>query len=165
MGERAKAAGTVRPPLSFPPDATTREVLDLVGRRFAANPGSLDRFDWPVTRAEALRGLDDLVAHRLPTFGRYEDAMWTGEAFLFPSRLSAAMNLKLLDPREVLRGAAAAWRTGHAPIESVEGFVRQVLGWREYVRGVYWLRIRRSTGTSSRATGRSSRRTPACSCS
>lgn len=137
----AKGPGPVRPPLSFPPDATTREVLDLVGRRFAAHPGSLDRFDWSVTRAEALRALDDFVVHRLPSFGRYEDAMWSGEPFLFHARLSAAMNLKLLDPREVLRGAEAAWRAGKAPIESVEGFVRQVLGWREYVRGVYWLRM------------------------
>lgn len=137
----ARGPGQVRPPLSFPPDATTREVLDLVDRRFAAHPGSLDRFDWPVTRAEALRALDDFLAHRLPSFGRYEDAMWAGEAFLFHSRLSAAMNLKLLDPREVLRGAEEAWRSGSAPIESVEGFVRQVLGWREYVRGVYWLRM------------------------
>jgi deoxyribodipyrimidine photolyase-related protein len=137
----ARGPGPVRPPIAFPPDATTREVLDLVARRFASHPGGLDRFDWPVTRSEALRALDDFLAHRLPSFGRYEDAMWAGEPVLFHSRLSAAMNLKLLDPREVLRGAEAAWRAGEAPIESVEGFVRQVLGWREYVRGVYWLRM------------------------
>ncbi len=137
----ARGPGPVRPPLSFPPDATTREVLDLVTRRFAAHPGSLDRFDWPVTRAEALRALDDFLAQRLPSFGRFQDAMWAGAPVLFHSRLSAAMNLKLLDPREVLRGAEAAWRSGEAPIESVEAFVRQVLGWREYVRGIYWLRM------------------------
>lgn len=137
----AHGPGPIRPPLSFPPDETTREVLDLVARRFAAHPGSLDRFDGPVTRADALRALDDFLAHRLTSFGRYQDAMWSGEPLLFHSRLSAAMNLKLLDPREVLRGAEAAWRSGAAPIESVEGFVRQVLGWREYVRGVYWLRM------------------------
>lgn len=137
----AHGPGPIRPPLSFPPDETTREVLDLVARRFAAHPGSLDRFDGPVTRADALRALDDFLAHRLTSFGRYQDAMWSGEPLLFHSRLSAAMNLKLLDPRAVLRGAEAAWRSGAAPIESVEGFVRQVLGWREYVRGVYWLRM------------------------
>ena len=136
-----RGPGPVRAPLAFPPDATTREVLDLVGRRFPSHPGGLDRFDWPVTRAEALRALDDFLAHRLSSFGRTEDAMWAGEPVLFHSRLSAAMNLKLLDPREVLRGAETAWRTGEAPIASVEGFVRQVLGWREYVRGVYWLRM------------------------
>ena len=137
----ARGPGPVRPPLAFPPDATTREVLDLVARRFAAHPGSLARFDWPVTRAEALLALDDFLAHGLPSFGRFQDAMWAGEPFLFHSRLSAAMNLKLLDPREVLRGAEAAWRSGASPIESVEGFVRQILGWREYVRGIYWLRM------------------------
>lgn len=137
----ARGPGPIRPPLAFPPDPKTREVLDLVSRRFADHPGSLDRFDWPVTRADALRALDDFLAHRLVSFGRYQDAMWTGEAYLFHSRLSAAMNLKLLDPREVLRAAEAAWREGRAPIESVEGFVRQVLGWREYVRGVYWLKM------------------------
>jgi deoxyribodipyrimidine photolyase-related protein len=137
----ARGPGPVRPPLSFPPDATTREVLDLVALRFASHPGTLDRFDWPVTRSDALRALDDFLVHRLPSFGRYQDAMWTGEPYLHHSRLSAAMNLRLLDPREVLRGAEAAWRAGEAPIESVEGFVRQVLGWREYVRGVYWLRM------------------------
>lgn len=137
----SRGPGPIRPPLSFPPDATTREVLDLVARRFAEHPGSLDRFEGPVTRADALRALDDFLAHRLSSFGRFQDAMWTGEPYLHHSRLSAAMNLKLLDPREVLRGAEEAWRSGSAPIESVEGFVRQVLGWREYVRGVYWLRM------------------------
>ena len=137
----ARGPGPVRPPLSFPPDAATREVLDLVARRFPSHPGSLDRFDWPVTRADALLALDDFLVHRLPFFGRFQDAIWTGEAYLFHSRLSAAMNLKLLDPRQVLRGAEEAWRSGAAPIASVEGFVRQVLGWREYVRGVYWLRM------------------------
>ena len=165
----SRGPGPIRPPLSFPPDATTREVLDLVARRFAAHPGSLDRFDWPVTRAEALRALDDFLAHGLPSFGRFQDAMWAGEPFLFHSRLSAAMNLKLLDPREVLRGAEAAWRSGGAPIESVEGFVRQVLGWREYVRGIYWLRMPEYLEENAlgadypcrASTGRAKRRWPA----
>ena len=117
----SRGPGSIRPPLAFPPDATTREVLDLVPRRFAAHPGLLDRFDWPVTRADALRALDAFLAHRLASFGRFPDATWTGEPYLHHSRLSAAMNLKLLGPREVLRGAEAAWRSGAAPIESVEG--------------------------------------------
>ena len=138
---RSTGPGFIRPPLSFPPDSLSREVLDLVARRFASHPGSLERFDWPVTRAEARLALQDFLEHRLCSFGLYQDAMWAGEPVLFHSRLSAAMNLKLLDPRDVLRGAEDAWKTGAAPIESVEGFVRQVLGWREFVRGVYGLRM------------------------
>ena len=138
---RSTGPGFIRPPLSFPPDSLSREVLDLVARRFASHPGNLERFDWPVTRAEARLALQDFLEHRLCSFGLYQDAMWAGEPVLFHSRLSAAMNLKLLDPRDVLRGAEDAWKTGAAPIGSVEGFVRQVLGWREFVRGVYWLRM------------------------
>lgn len=137
-------------PLAFDPDALTREVLALVKDRFAKHPGSLARFDWPVTPDQARAALDDFVAHRLLHFGRYQDAMWTGhdagrptpalrqDAFLYHSRLSAAMNLKLLDPRVVVAEAERAYREGRAPLASVEGFIRQILGWREYVRGIYW---------------------------
>jgi deoxyribodipyrimidine photolyase-related protein len=128
-------------PVAFTPDAITREVLSLVERRFAGHPGKLERFDWPVTAEEALAALDDFIAHRLPEFGRYQDAMWTDEPWLFHSRLSAAMNLKLLSPRTVIHRAEQAWRGGHAPLEAVEGFIRQILGWREYVRGIYWTRM------------------------
>jgi deoxyribodipyrimidine photolyase-related protein len=131
----------VRPPRSFPPDPLTREVLDLVDGRFPTHPGSLRQFDWPVTRAQARQALRDFVRHRLPRFGLRQDAMWTGEPYLYHSRLSAAMNLKLLDPREAIGEAERAWRSGAAPIEAVEGFIRQVLGWREYVRGIYRLRM------------------------
>jgi deoxyribodipyrimidine photolyase-related protein len=130
--------GWLPAPLAFPPDATTRAVLDLVERQFPSNPGRLDAFDWPVTRAEALAALEDFVAHRLPCFGRWQDAMWQREPWLYHSRLSAALNLKLLSPHEVCAAAERAWREGFAPLEAVEGFVRQVLGWREYVRGIYW---------------------------
>lgn len=146
-------------PAGFAPDAITREVLTLVGRRFAAHPGSLARFDWPVTPEQARVALADFIEHRLPDFGKFQDAMWSGpeedaapelslagpggaearaRAYLFHSRLSAALNLKLLDPREVIAAAEAAFRSGHAPLPAVEGFIRQILGWREYVRGIYW---------------------------
>jgi deoxyribodipyrimidine photolyase-related protein len=124
---------------SVAPDALTREVIADVERRFGDHPGSLARFDWPVTRADALVWLEDFVAHRLAGFGRYQDAMWTDTPFAWHSRLSAALNLKLLDPREVIAAAEAAYRQGRAPLPSVEGFIRQVLGWREFIRGAYWL--------------------------
>lgn len=130
--------GLVPRPVGFPPDTTTRAVLELVERRFASHPGSLARFDWPVTRAQALDALEDFVRYRLPLFGRYQDAMWQRQPYLYHSRLSAALNLKLLDPREVVQAAVDAHARGAAPLAAVEGFVRQILGWREYVRGIYW---------------------------
>jgi deoxyribodipyrimidine photolyase-related protein len=130
--------GTLPAPVRFTPDAVTRGVLDLVNARFAKHPGSLAHFDWPVTPADAQAALDDFLSHRLPLFGRYQDAIWTGEPWLYHSRLSQAMNMKLLDPRDVVAGAERAWRQGKAPLEAAEGFIRQVIGWREYVRGVYW---------------------------
>ena len=130
--------GQVPAPRAFKPDAVTREVLELVERNFAKHPGRLRRFDWPVTRRQAQQALEDFIANRLPDFGRYEDAMWTGEPVLYHSRISAALNLKLLDPPEVIAAAVKAYASRQAPLPAVEGFVRQILGWREYVRGVYW---------------------------
>ncbi|MBL0939391.1 MAG: cryptochrome/photolyase family protein [Gemmatimonadaceae bacterium] len=126
-------------PQAFSPDHITRDVMKLVGTNLPSNPGELDRFDWPVTPQEAQAALQDFIAHRLPNFGMYQDAMWNNEPWLYHSRLSAAMNLKLLDPRDVVRAAEQAYRDGDAPLAAAEGFIRQVLGWREYVRGIYWL--------------------------
>ena len=133
--------GKLRPPKRFRQDATTKEVLELVERKFADHPGRLEHFDWPVTAAQAKRALDDFMEHRLARFGDYQDAMWTDEPYLYHARLSAAMNLKLLDPMAVIRSAEAAYHAGRAPLNAVEGFIRQVLGWREYVRGIYWLHM------------------------
>lgn len=128
-------------PQGFAPDAVTREALDLVARRFPDHFGDLEPFDWPVTRADALTMLDRFVAEALPNFGDYQDAMVSDHDFLFHSALSPAINIGLLRPREVLAAAEAAYRAGNAPINAVEGFIRQILGWREYVRGVYWLKM------------------------
>ena len=126
------------PPKTFKPDATSRDVIAMVEQRFGDHPGSLENFLLPVTRRQALAMLRYFVEHILPEFGRYEDAMWTDEAFLYHSRLSAPLNVKLLDPRECVAAAVMAYHNGMAPLNSVEGFVRQILGWREFVRGIYW---------------------------
>ena len=137
----AAGPGDVPPRTCFEPDAVTREVIALVDTRFAAHPGRLDSFAWPVTRAQALQSLHAFIKERLPLFGRYQDAMWPGDPWLYHAHLSAALNLKLLNPREVVAAAEVASRDGHAPLASVEGFIRQILGWREYVRGIYWTQM------------------------
>ena len=137
----AAGPGRVPPRTRFEPDTLTREVIALVDTRFAAHPGRLDSFAWPVTRAQALQALDAFISERLPLFGRFQDAMWPGDPWLYHAHLAAALNLKLLNPREVVAAAEAAYRDGQAPLASVEGFIRQILGWREYVRGIYWTQM------------------------
>ncbi|WP_290637728.1 cryptochrome/photolyase family protein [Aquisalimonas sp.] len=137
----AEGPGALPQPVRFPPDATTNEVIADVERHFPGHPGRLDSFDWPVTAEQAWDALEDFINHRLPSFGPYQDALWRDEPWLYHSRLSAAMNLKLLAPRVVVNAAEWAWREGRAPLASVEGFIRQILGWREFVRGVYWLHM------------------------
>lgn len=122
-------------------DAITAEVIQLVREQFPDHPGSVDDFDWPVTRRQALATLKKFVKERLAGFGPHQDAMWTGQPFLYHSLVSSSLNLKLLRPMEVIEAAVEAYRSGDAPLQSVEGFVRQVLGWREYVRGIYWLKM------------------------
>ncbi|MEO8354104.1 MAG: cryptochrome/photolyase family protein, partial [Chthoniobacteraceae bacterium] len=123
-------------PRAFPPNDITRDVIAMVSARFAKHPGDLKQFDWPVTAVDAEAALKDFITHRLAEFGDWEDAMWTAEPWLFHSRLSAAMNLKLLDPRRGIAAAEKAYCDGRAPLAAVEGFIRQILGWREYVRGI-----------------------------
>lgn len=125
-------------PLGFPPDAITREVMDLVGDRFGDHPGDLASFDYAVTAEDAERQAAGFFANALPQFGDYEDAMVTGERFLWHSILSPYINSGLLDPLDLCRRAEAEYRAGRAPLNSVEGYIRQIIGWREYMRGIYW---------------------------
>jgi deoxyribodipyrimidine photolyase-related protein len=133
-------AKTMPPPRRrFAPDTVTRDVIALVDRHFPKHFGELEEFGWPVTRKQALEALDDFVFNGLSCFGDYQDAMKTEAPFLFHSLLSPAINIGLLSPREVCAAAESAWHKKQAPLNAVEGFIRQVLGWREYVRGVYWM--------------------------
>lgn len=95
-------------------------------------------FRWPMNRVEALQQMAFFISSVLPHFGDFQDAMSTKATRLFHSQLSFALNVKMLNPREVIDAAENAWRNGHAPLAAVEGFIRQILGWREYIRGVYW---------------------------
>ncbi|MDB4021639.1 cryptochrome/photolyase family protein [Litorivicinus sp.] len=119
-------------------DEITSAVISLVKTRFANNFGSLDQFLWPVTKAQAEELLSHFIEHRLPKFGDYQDAMAMGNDTLFHSLISSSLNIGLLDPLVVCREAEAAFHRGDAPLNAVEGFIRQILGWREYVRGLYW---------------------------
>ncbi|UPY34948.1 cryptochrome/photolyase family protein [Sediminicoccus sp. KRV36] len=125
----------------FPPDAITQEVMALVAARFPAHFGRLEGFNWPVTAAEAKRALAAFIAERLPRFGDFQDALAEGEATLFHSLISTSLNIGLLLPGDVCAAVEAAYRAGQVPLNAAEGFIRQVLGWREYVRGLYWLKM------------------------
>ena len=125
----------------FEPDEITKEVIQLVEARFGDHFGTLAEFGWAVTRQEALAALSHFIEVCLPNFGDYQDAMQRDEPFLFHAVLSPYLNIGLLLPREVCAAALEAYAADRAPLHAVEGFVRQILGWREYVRGLYWLKM------------------------
>jgi len=127
--------------IAFEADDITRDVLSLVEARFDNHFGSLENFDYAVTHEDAEKALDHFIDDILPCFGDYQDAMAKGEAFLWHSLLSAYLNCGLLDPLVVCRRAEAAWQEERAPLNAVEGFIRQIIGWREYVRGLYWYKM------------------------
>lgn len=126
-------------PMVFEQDDITRSVINSVEKHFADHPGDLHRFNWPVTRTQALAALASFIEDRLPHFGAHQDAMWTHLDFGWHSLLSSSLNLKLLHPLEVIQAAENAYLQRGLDLASVEGFIRQVLGWREFMRGVYFL--------------------------
>jgi deoxyribodipyrimidine photolyase-related protein len=138
--------GHMPPPrLQFAPDATTQEVMALVKQNFGNNigghEGALDHFAWAVTAQQAEAQFAHWLDFCLPQFGDYQDAMKSGEAFLYHDLIGASMNIGLLDPLEVCRKVEARYHDGQAPLNAVEGFIRQILGWREFIRGLYWLKM------------------------
>lgn len=124
-------------PMRHTPDEITEEVLALVEKHFPDNPGTLRPFWFATDATAARRAASKFMREALPSFGDYQDAMLQDERFLYHSVLSIYLNLGLLDPMELCRDAEAAWRDGAAPLNAVEGYIRQILGWREFVRGIY----------------------------
>lgn len=138
LNRKSPTATLKGPPVpTYEPDEITRQAIEDVNRVFADHYGSLDHFALPVTRDDAQSFFKDFLKHRLPKFGEFEDAMKTGEATLYHSRISQLLNVGLLEPMSCIRAAEAEYAKGRAPLNSVEGFIRQILGWREYVFGIY----------------------------
>jgi len=139
--KRLPKSQALPPRFGFAPDRVTKDVIALVQHHFADHFGDLDGFEWAVTRKDALRSLDDFLINALPNFGKYQDAMASGEPFVFHAVISPYLNAGLLTAREVCIAAEREYIARRAPLNAVEGFIRQILGWREYVRGIYWLKM------------------------
>jgi deoxyribodipyrimidine photolyase-related protein len=128
-------------PVQFKPDAITQDVLTLVASRFSDHIGTLEPFGLAVTADQANKVLTGFLKNALPRFGDYQDAMLQGEPFLYHSLVSAYINAGLLDPLTVCRKVEAEYHKGRVPLNAAEGYIRQIIGWREYVRGIYWLKM------------------------
>lgn len=122
-------------------DSITREVINLVNKTFPDHFGDVEPFHFAVTGQAAMAALNLFIKQRLPRFGDYQDAMIKGEPFMFHALISLYLNSGLLDPMTCIKKAEQAYQDEKAPLNAVEGFIRQILGWREYVRGVYWLKM------------------------
>ena len=132
---------TVPPPYTGKVDETTQKVISLVSEHFNSHFGDVEPFYFAVTRTDALQVLDQFTDQRLPHFGDYQDAMVQGEPWMYHSHISFYLNCGLLLPLECVQAAEAAYHKRKAPLNAVEGFIRQIIGWREYVRSIYWLRM------------------------
>jgi len=139
--KRLPKSQALPPRFGLAPDRMTQDVIELVQQHFGGHFGDIDGFEWAVTRKDALRSLDDFLTNALPNFGKYQDAMASGEPFVFHAIISPYLNAGLLTAREVCIAAEREYIERRAPLNAVEGFIRQILGWREYVRGVYWLKM------------------------
>lgn len=135
--------GAAKPPRqnSHPPDPVTRDVIQDVAKFFPKAPGRAEGFALAVTREQALEDLRGFVRERLARFGDYQDLMLAESPGMFHSWVSASINIGLLDPMECIDAAVNAYWERGAPLSAVEGFVRQILGWREFINGVYWLKM------------------------
>ena len=125
-------------PMQFTPDETVEAVLDIVERRFGNHFGDLRPFWFATDQGQARQALAFFIREALPKFGDYQDAMLADHRFLYHALVSPYVNIGLLDPLEVCQAAEEAWRTGDVPINAAEGFIRQIIGWREYMRGIYY---------------------------
>jgi len=139
--EPPKVTIKIPKPFSVKPDEITRECMELVAKKFPDHFGDIEPFPYAVTRKDALKALDHFIAERLENFGAYQDAMLQGEPWMFHSHISFYLNCGLLLPHEVIVKAQEAYHKKNAPLNAVEGFIRQILGWREYVRGLYWYKM------------------------
>jgi len=130
---------TVPPIPKITPDAITADVIELVATRFADHPGEIGGFSYATTHAEAEQHLAHFITHRLADFGSWQDAMLADQPFMFHALIGLYLNIGLLSPLDCIKQAEQAWQDGRVAINAAEGFIRQILGWREYVRGLYWL--------------------------
>ena len=128
-------------PVRFEPDRATREVIDLVQNHFGSHFGDLEPFWFAVTDIQAQQAFEHFVLTALPLFGDYQDAMKQGEKTLYHAVIGLYLNAGLLDPLEVCRRVETEYQKGQVPLNAAEGFIRQIIGWREYMRGIYWLRM------------------------
>ncbi|MFT6834414.1 MAG: deoxyribodipyrimidine photolyase-related protein [Francisellaceae bacterium] len=128
-------------PFSIKIDGITKEIIKLINEKFSDHFGSSENFHFAIDREGAIQALEHFIQYSLPTFGDYQDAMIEGEDWMYHSHVSFYLNIGLLLPAECLQAAEKAYRDKHAPLHAVEGFIRQILGWREFIRGVYWLKM------------------------
>jgi deoxyribodipyrimidine photolyase-related protein len=133
----------------FKTDQITKDVIQLVDKRFTDHFGDLSSFHWAVTMRNAQKALRYFISEFLDRYGDYQDAMKSGEDFVFHSVLSPYLNIGLLNPKEVCEAVLDAYDQGKAPINAVEGFIRQILGWREFIRGIYWMQMPKYSETNT----------------